>query len=511
MLRNFILNKVLCLSLIGLGLPGAINAAWQTPFEFPDTVTKADNYITDMAVDANGHAVVLLGATGLNINNGVEAFNFANGTWTRTLLMAPHQTIGFLSVDMDDSGTAVALIFNYNTNDLSGFIYDNGVWAPSIPAVVDNIPFVGNSAVSLNGPLSAIGAWFNSATVRASILTNGIWGPVQNIGTGTAQNRAISVAYSQNGTGVAIWQTSIAGGVKVSNFIGGVWQPEITLDPTGTLTTSAALIVNRHNVGIDSSGNAFAVWTNSVGNVVVSKFNGVSWSPQTIALTTGNVAPYIAVAPGGTAVVVWEDSAGNGIASAYNGTSWGTPTQFTVDPIGTTGFPSVSVDNTGNALAIWGTNTQVLSALLPLGGTWRAPEVVDTPANTISGVISGLSSDGTGFADWRVNGVERNFVFANYNPSAVILPPPEIFSKTCVDRYPNFSDRINIICWTASPSPSVVAYNIYRNGVLIATIPATDRLSYCDHNRCSRQTDVYTVTAVGSDGNESLPITITVN
>ncbi len=76
------------------------------------------------------------------------------------------------------------------------------------------------------------------------------------------------------------------------------------------------------------------------------------------------------------------------------------------------------------------------------------------------------------------------------------------------DRFLTQTDLYNTITWCASPTPSVVKYNIYRNGTLIGTVQATEVLKYEDHNRRKKVTDVYTVQAVNTDGLLSTGVTI---
>jgi autotransporter-associated beta strand protein len=57
--------------------------------------------------------------------------------------------------------------------------------------------------------------------------------------------------------------------------------------------------------------------------------------------------------------------------------------------------------------------------------------------------------------------------------------------------------------WTASPSLDVVAYRIYKNGILVATVQATDPLVYTAH-ACS--VNGYRIVAVNPENVESTPV-----
>lgn len=65
----------------------------------------------------------------------------------------------------------------------------------------------------------------------------------------------------------------------------------------------------------------------------------------------------------------------------------------------------------------------------------------------------------------------------------------------------------NQLTWTLSPSPEVIGYFIYRDGMKIATVDAaTD--SYRDRPRAA--VSVYSVIAFDSDGTTSAPMSITI-
>lgn len=69
-------------------------------------------------------------------------------------------------------------------------------------------------------------------------------------------------------------------------------------------------------------------------------------------------------------------------------------------------------------------------------------------------------------------------------------------------------DRINHLTWKASSDPTVVSYRIFRNGTLIATIPASGPLLYNDHNRNKNKVYTYSVVSVNGSGVQSAPVSI---
>ena len=67
----------------------------------------------------------------------------------------------------------------------------------------------------------------------------------------------------------------------------------------------------------------------------------------------------------------------------------------------------------------------------------------------------------------------------------------------------------NQLSWTASPSSTVTGYYLYRDGIKIATLNASDR-SYQDHNRPRGVSFVYSLQAFDANDNISTSVTVTV-
>jgi uncharacterized repeat protein (TIGR03803 family) len=72
-------------------------------------------------------------------------------------------------------------------------------------------------------------------------------------------------------------------------------------------------------------------------------------------------------------------------------------------------------------------------------------------------------------------------------------------------------ERFNKLNWQAYsfPSSAVQGYNVYRNGVKIATL-SNITFTYDDHNIKKGVTTSYSVTSFDAFGNESVPVTVTI-
>lgn len=90
-----------------------------------------------------------------------------------------------------------------------------------------------------------------------------------------------------------------------------------------------------------------------------------------------------------------------------------------------------------------------------------------------------------------------------------LSPPASITGKQQKNNFGLLYELFNTVNWSASPSNGVVGYNVYRNGAKVASVGAFI-FSYQEHNIKGGVGTVYSVTAFDAAGNESSPITITI-
>lgn len=99
------------------------------------------------------------------------------------------------------------------------------------------------------------------------------------------------------------------------------------------------------------------------------------------------------------------------------------------------------------------------------------------------------------------------FTFFGFPPP--IVPPASAMGRQKKNDFGLQYEIFNLLTWTASPSPDVAGYFVYRDGAKIATVSAST-LSYADHNRRKGVTYTYAVTAFDGSGTESAPINIVI-
>lgn len=494
---------------VAFTLPCLIYGVWNSPVtEFSGGATSSYEYV---ASDPAGNAITIWADNDLPGVYGAY-FSATTQVYGSPQLIYSGNSAQELRLAMDATGTAVGIWYVGFTGEIITGYFDGSTWSIPTPNPLDTsgIFAVGvYPSIAMDGSGNAVAAWIDTTTssVRTSQFTPISWTAPTTIGTGTDTT---SIAYSANGAAAVIWNN--AGTLNASNYILGAWQAPVALGAT---------LVDGAVVGMDAAGNALAVWLdNPTGNVFTSRFNGNIWSvAQPLSLAT-NTQVDLAVAPGGTAVAIWVDNAGNGFYSAFNGTSWGPPVLFATGVVADELFQpsentvSVATDSAGNALIVWGTTSeQILSVRLPVGGVLAVTELVspfveaDVGTGGLTVIQGALSDNGRGFVSWSERFDAEDFssfgTFSLFPPT----PPGGIEGFICRNKFATATDRIHVIVWTPSTDPTVTAYSLQRNGVVIATLPATGPYIFYDHNRCKNQPDTYTVTAVGPTG-ESTPLTI---
>lgn len=415
-------------------------------------------------------------------------------------------------VAMDGSSTALAVWNGFDLDTTNASVEANrlvaGVWGSPEFLEGPTTDDIGGVSVSMNGSGGGVAAWFNFTTdeIHASFFTAGAWAPFEVIGT-PAGNAA--TGYSGNGDAVVTWVES-TGNVYGVTSIGLTWQSQATLDANATTNS---------DVGIDTSGNAIAIWSgDTVGDIRWSRFDGATWSAaQTLSLASGNGQPTIAVAPDGSAVAVWKDAVNDIQLAQFNGTSWTLPISFATGTANPSNIPTVSMDSAGNALIGWIASTnEIYTALLPLGGTLDFPELIAEGNDDLIFVDVALSIGGQGVPAWVDQEVDINEIsyatFVLFDAAPIPpTPPTGIDGSVCKNSFAMQSDRVHIITFDPSTDPTTVSYYIYRNGALVSIVPASGPFIYYDHNRTKGSPDTYTVYAVNAEGVLSTPVSITLD
>lgn len=265
-----------------------------------------------------------------------------------------------------------------------------------------------------------------------------------------------------------------------------VWQI-----PPVTFTTA----VNKFDLAADPLGNAFTAWSDTSGNLFVSRFSNAAaaYGPTVTVSSDGGVSQLsIATDASQTALLVWYDEIlGQILTSFYNGTTWVTPLPTPLDTIPFLGFsagPSVSMNGSGNGLAAWrngniGTppGDIIVSFFNGITQTWGALQTL-TPTGTGGfAPVSAYSANGTAVVIWEDG--SSNLVASNFNGISWTVTPPIIASNIFDGIYDVKMDAAGHALVTYEDSITGDLFSTYYNGttwsvpVDVSTAPVATTVS----------------------------------
>lgn len=258
--------------------------------------------------------------------------------------------------------------------------------------------------IDLNG--NATAAWVENGAVNTSSQpVGGSWGPVTTLsGSGASSPRLI---VDSQGNVSAIWvQQNLLLTTTIqfaSKPFGSAW---------GSATSISDVGASRPAFAVDSTtGHIVAVWTRSGFIESSTKLLGQVWGLSFQLSSSGSDYPQVGV-NNNKVVAVWH-TAGSGTntfvasATATVGGSWNTAQTLSPSAFNHV-YPTVAVDNNGNAQVVWYqydllesvnyNNVSVLASSLTAGSTaWTTPVALSSPGNyNPAGLIARVACDGSG-------------------------------------------------------------------------------------------------------------------
>ncbi len=231
----------------------------------------------------------------------------------------------------------------------------------------------------------------------------------------TAEQWLPAIAVDSSGNAYAVWQDERNGHFDIYfsyRPADGIWEENVKVnDYTGLLHQVDPAIA------VDSSGNAYAVWTDLRNNNDFDIYFSYrpadgSWGENVKVNQAGGMQafPDIAVDPSGNAYAVWWDEHNNGdVYFSYRPAdgSWGAEDRVNDDPgAATQGPPAIAVDSSGNAYAVWhdrrNIGWDIYFSYRPAGESWGENVQVndDTSWERDSPDIA-VDSSGNAYAVWR--------------------------------------------------------------------------------------------------------------
>ncbi len=239
------------------------------------------------------------------------------------------------------------------------------------------------------------------------------------------------LAFDPSGNALAVWHQS-------AGMRNDIWANRYT--PSGGWGTAERIETDDsggaggHQLAIDQSGNALAVWSQWDGtrtNIWSNRYTpSGGWSTAQLieANDAGNaVDPQVAIDASGNALTVWyeSDSTRDNIwANRYTPSGgWGTAGLIETDNAGDALNPQLAIDPSGKALAVWsqsdGTRNNIWANRYTPIVAWVAAESIET--DNAGGAIDpqvAIDRSGNALAVWSQSDGTRENVWANrYTPS----------------------------------------------------------------------------------------------
>ena len=200
-------------------------------------------------------------------------------------------------------------------------------------------------------------------------------------------------------------------------------------------------------VGMDSDGNAVAVWVNfgetNWSILSSTKLRDGCWqNPSTILSAQDRIPsdPQLAVDPSGNAVALWveEDSVIHTSERSYGGDWVEDPATISLSgfPWSFSQFPRVIVDADGNAAAVWKMfnekNFLILASMRPCGYVWQTiPDAISDSSHDGNCPQIAVDPSGNAVAVWQeydgknllIKAAQKPFGGSWQSPAALISQP----------------------------------------------------------------------------------------
>jgi hypothetical protein len=335
------------------------------------------------------------------------------------------------------------------------------------------------------------------------------------------------IALDVEGNKTAIWSRFNGSHfvVQVSTRLGREeWQSPIDLSSPGQDAC-------HPQIALDAKGNKIAIWSCFNGSHFVvqasTRLAGEEWQSPINLSFPGQDAfnPQIVLDAEGNATAVWLQMNGNHRTlqisfKSFEG-NWQFIPSFLTAVERDISDLQIRVDEVGNLLVFWiqphETENTILSIKKPAEENWSSninkwtypPESCD-PKMTIdpAGMMAVVWQSFDGVYD-HVQAAERPAFFLEPPPQVAVLPPSDFVGKVIRDQFGMTTYYTHRLKWKASPDPSVFSYQLFRNGILIATLPANqDYFTFDDHHRHKRKKDTYVLVAINKEGLQSSPLVL---
>lgn len=543
------LSKTLLLG--GICLFGNVFAGttWPAGQQISDSPSLINPFPFSVAMDQNSNAITGWLEGELGVDNTIYSASLPadTETWYSPIVITtgtPPQYVSFPVFFAEDTGLIKGAWVNFQQNEgVFNQLYMesaskesvlDGAWSePISSSVLNGFPYGGGGSIDTLGNqlrVLALVSDYVTPTPPYSIqlVTLGgeatEWAGPDILGE---DNSSISgpVVFGgvSQGMGLISWRQGLS--LKTSRYdfsnetlidLADLTLPSGTTDIgfiTGSVSLSGDAVIA---IGLrNGEGPNYAIYTSSL------PATSSNWTyPEIVSNPSNNtMANFLSLKTDntGNAVILWGESTSEGnvfvraASLPFGGTLSDVVDLTPSNPSTSTSIDdksaiSLAVDQFGNAVGVWqfhiGDDPTVQVASCSVGGDWSSPQVL---SSTGSFPRTALSNQGTAQAVWLDS--ISSLVYGSTNKDLFPLSAPSGFAG----YFSNASENnyyLNVH-WTPSQAPNVVNYQIFRDDNLVASVAGTSPFTYQFLFDCEQLDGVYTLVAVGSNGNKSEPITFT--
>ena len=406
-----------------------------------------DASLPQLAMDnsGNGLAVWMQGDDiWANRYNGVDG-SWGNATRIETEAQRAHSP----KIATDSNGNALAIWVQSHGSEFSiwsnRFSVDNDSWGEAVLIeLIANDAYLPEIAVDSSGNALAVwsqqndaGAAYNIWANRYSANTNS-WGSAEMIEESTGDAKFPKVAVDDNGNAVAVWHERESSEYRIwanrYNVSNDSWGEAERIGGGGDNNphpsgSSILRIEFTPEISVDGNGNALTVWSQidaTQDNIWANRFSVAndSWGTATMIENDDGDArrPKISVDSSGNALAIWYQSDGSLDTTRFNhynvaDSSWGTAALIETDA-GHAYYHQITHDNSGNALAVWqeadgGVFSIKASRYSASKNSWEASVLIEAEAGGAEFPQIAIDGSGNALAVWEQNDGSQNNIRAN--------------------------------------------------------------------------------------------------
>ena len=529
------LRKIFCLGLfcfLGMGYCSEIN--WSPPYDLSEEDESSDE--CKIAMNENDQAIALWRR--YNGSEYVIQTSYSSdggGSWSSPYdLSAAGGQARSGQIAINEKGEAIAVWVRDNGNDYvvqETHSFNGGMsWSPVIDlSVVVPTLEARSPQIALDENSNAIAVWLRSNGTYDIIREKhssdaGLnWSSVQDLSLGGPPGGDAvdpEIAFNNNNEAIVVWWRNDG----TNEFIQESHSPDAGVNwSLPTELSDAGFDAYLAGIAMNEAGEAVAIWRRSNGayNIIQESHSpdaGVNWSgANDLSLggpPGGNAdRPKIAINDNALALAIWYRNDGSNeiiqeVHSLDAGDNWTAAQNLT--ETGQDGrFPQIQLTNNNEALAVWyrsdGSHTRSQSSHSVNGGTsWVTQNLSEAGKNARHTQVA-VNERSQTITIWiREDDALDRRVQVSYG---LLKGPLEVSYQQYTFRTLLQKPIINQLSW--SDVPGAYLYRVYADSALSQMLYAGGERDFLDRIK-KGESKTYYIVWVGSLGNESSPVTMSI-